>query len=166
MLPRRSLTARCMLADAATGAALCVHWIAATVILTALLAATGCGERSGRLAVSGEVTLDGAPLDSGSIRFTSLNREKLIASGAVIQEGAYFVPEDHGLLPGAYHIEIYSPDDKGPKVLVRQTPGGPALPVPRERIPSEYNAESEKTIEVTAESDNQFDFDIVSAPAT
>ena len=38
------------------------------------------------------------------------------------------------------------------------------MPVAPDRIPPEYNLESDKTISVTADGPNQFDFPIVSAP--
>src|SRR6476660_5436488 len=51
-----------------------------------LLSFVGCGPRSDRLAISGKVTLNGAPLDLGSIRFSSIKSEKLYASGAMVKD--------------------------------------------------------------------------------
>jgi hypothetical protein len=124
----------------------------------------GCGPRSDRLAVSGSVMLDGAPLDAGAVRFTSQG-DKPLASGAMIRDGEYFVPEEHGLSPGKYHVEITSPDTKSPPVMARATAGGPGIPVQRERIPAEYNANSKHSVEVTSDGDNHFEFDIVSRAA-
>ena len=62
----------------------------------------GCGPRSDRLEVAGTVTLDGAPLDGGSIRLTSVGGEKLMAAGAMIQKGEYLIPQEKGLL--ARHV--------------------------------------------------------------
>jgi hypothetical protein len=123
-----------------------------------LIAAVGCGPAGDRLGVSGAITLDGAPLDSGSIRFTSVGAEKLLTSGALIKDGAYHVPQENGLRAGTYQVEINSPDDKGPQVLDK--PSG--MMMAAERIPAAYNVESEQTIEVTAEGDNAFYFNIVS----
>jgi hypothetical protein len=135
--------------------------VASRSALAALVViATGCGQRGDRLAVSGIVTLDGAPLHSGSIRFTSKGGETLVASGAMIQDGAYHVPQEKGLLPGTYHVEINSPDREAPTVMARATPGGPGIPVAPDRIPAEYNSSSTKTIEVTPEGENEFDFNI------
>jgi hypothetical protein len=129
-----------------------------------LVIVAGCGPQSDRLAVSGSVTLDGALLDVGSVRFTSLG-EKPLSSGAMIRDGEYSIPEVHGLSPGQYHVEITSPDTKSPPVMARATSGGPGIPVQRERIPAEYNVNSKHSIEVTPDGDNEFDFDIVSRPA-
>jgi hypothetical protein len=122
----------------------------------------GCRPRSDRLAVSGDVTLDGAPLDEGSIRLTSTGTEKLFASGAMIQKGKYHIPQEKGLPPGTYRVEISSPDTKAPLVVYKGAPGEPALPpTAPERIPPEYNSNSKHTVEVRVDGDNHFAFDIV-----
>ena len=121
----------------------------------------GCVPRSDRLEVSGTVKLNGTPLDVGSIRLTSVGTEKLVASGAVIENGEFRVPRSKGLPPGTYAVEISAPDTKGPPVVHRSAPGEPALPPTAvERIPPEYNSQSKHTIEVSADSENHFEFDI------
>jgi hypothetical protein len=128
----------------------------------ALVTFVGCGSSSDRLAISGEVTLDGVPLGSGSIRFTSLESQKLLASGAVIQNGRYSIPAKKGLWPGTYRVEMSSPDLAAPPVMVRDTPDSMGIPAAPDRIPPEYNVNSEKTIVVTIDGDNHFVFDIAS----
>jgi hypothetical protein len=123
----------------------------------------GCGPKSDRLAVSGKVTLNSAPLDSGSIRFTSVAGQKLFSSGAVIGDGEFHIPQEKGLPPGTYQLEISAPDTNAPPVVYRGAPGEPRLPpTAPERIPPEYNTNSKHTIEVAADGDNHFVFDIVS----
>jgi hypothetical protein len=122
---------------------------------------SGCGPRSDRLEVTGNVKLDGAPLDQGSIRFTSTGTEKLSASGATIANGEFHLPQEKGLPPGAYLVDISSPDTSAPLAVQKSPPGEPALPpTARERIPAEYNSDSKHTIDVTADGDNHFEFDI------
>src|SRR5262249_35444301 len=82
----------------------------------------GCGSRSDRLAVSGEVTLDGSPVDEASIRLTSTGNGKLFASGAMIQNGKFHVPQEKGLPPGTYRVEISSPDTAAPLVVYKSAP--------------------------------------------
>jgi hypothetical protein len=139
----------------------CAPWL----LLAALLGVAGCGPRTDRLEIKGTVTLDGAPLDGGSIRLTSVGAEKLMAAGAMIQNGEYLIPQEKGLVPGTYHLEINAPDSDAPPIMMRATPGGPGIPVAPDRIPTEYNLKSDKTVEVTADGSNEFDFDIVSKPA-
>jgi hypothetical protein len=130
-----------------------------------LAMSTGCGPTSDRLAVSGEVTLDGAPLDQGAIRLTSTGTEKLRASGGIIQNGEFDIPQEKGLPPGTYLVEISAPDLSVPPVVYKGAPGEPALPpTAPERIPPEFNVNSKKTVDVSADSDNHFVFDIKSRP--
>ena len=126
---------------------------------------SGCGPQSDRLAISGKITLNGAPLDSGSIRFTSVAGQKLFASGAVVENGEFDIPQEKGLPPGTYQLEISARDTNAPPVVYRGAPGEPPLPpTAPERIPPEYNTNSKHTIEVTADGDNHFVFDIVNQP--
>jgi len=132
-----------------------------------LLSFVGCGPRSDRLAISGKVTLNGAPLDLGSIRFSSIKSEKLYASGAMVKDGEFHIPQSKGLPPGTYRVEINSPDTKAPLVVYRPAPGEPpAAPAAPERIPPEYNTNSKQTVEVSASKNNDFTFDIVRGKST
>jgi hypothetical protein len=136
----------------------------ALLLALTLLPTAGCGPRSDRLAVSGNVTLDGAPLDSGSIRLTSIGGEKLVSSGAMIQNGAYQIPQEKGLVAGTYHVELSSPDKQAPAAMDDGTPDGRGIPIAPNRIPAAYNVDSKQTIEVTPDGDNQFDFNVISKP--
>ncbi len=126
-----------------------------------LASTSGCGPKTDRLQISGEISLDGSPLDQGSIRFILKEGEKLLSSGAVIKDGKFFIQREKGLPPGTYHLSISSPDTKGPMI-----PSGPpqqrGIPVAKERIPRKYNIDSQETIEVTPSGDNHFVFDILS----
>jgi hypothetical protein len=127
-----------------------------------LFATLGCKPRSDRLAISGKVTLNGVPLDEGTIRFASARAEKISASGTTIENGQYRIPQEKGLRPGTYRVEISAPDNSRPPVSY-SAPGQPRAPATApERIPAEYNANSKKTIEVTVYGDNHFEFDIAS----
>jgi hypothetical protein len=127
-----------------------------------LLSFTGCRPRSDRLAVSGDVTLDGTALDQGAIRLTSTGGAKLFASGATIRNGTFHIPQEKGLPPGTYRVEISSPDTAAPPVVYKGAPGEPTLPATApERIPPEYNSKSKQTIEVATDGDNHFSFDIL-----
>lgn len=129
-------------------------------ILIALLPLAGCGAKSDRLEITGSVTLNGVPLDEGSIRFTSLG-EKRISSGAVVQQGEYYIPQENGLTVGTYHVEITAPDANAPPVMVQVVPGKRGMPTQPDRIPAEYNINSKQRVEVTEDGDNHFVFDIV-----
>jgi hypothetical protein len=138
--------------------------VLSVVVAAVAIILTGCGPRSDRLEISGNVTLDGTPLDGGSIRFTSMGGTQ-IASGASIQQGEYHIPQEKGLTPGKYHVEITSPDAKAKPVMVPVGPRGQGMPVQPERIPPQYNVNSKQTVEVSADGDNHFTFDIKSRPS-
>ena len=133
--------------------------------MVGLLAVSGCGPRTDRLKITGEVILNGVPLDNGSIRFTLVESESVLTSGALIDHGKYRIPKEKGLLPGKYLVEINAADSSAPPVMARATPGGPAIPVAAERIPPEYNINSTQTVEVAVDSDNHFVFEISSLAA-
>lgn len=148
-------------------------WPTATTVL--LLGVTGCGPSNplGRLAISGNVTLDGVPLDRGSIDFRP-QQPSGFSSGTVITNGIYNISAHQGLPPGRYTVRIYSPRkpegalpedavDWTVETFDGPTPGGESRrTLAVERIPAEYNTSTDKVIEVTAEGSNEFNFDIKS----
>jgi hypothetical protein len=139
--------------------------LAVALISISLAVVSGCGPHSDRRAVSGKVTLNRVPLDEGTIRFASVGAEKISASGTNIENGQYQIPQEKGLRPGTYRVEISAPDNSKPPVSY-SAPGQPRAPATaRERIPAEYNDNSKKTIEVTADGNNHFEFDIASREA-
>lgn len=128
------------------------------VALLLAIALSGCGKSDplGRQAVSGVVTLDGQPLEQGAITFLP-QEKKATSGGAVITNGKYAVPREQGLAPGKYKITITA--SKGGAVSSGEAPGMPVAAV--ELIPAEYNTKSDKTVDVTAQGPNAFNFDIV-----
>jgi hypothetical protein len=119
-----------------------------------LLLAGGCArDGHGRQKVSGTVTWGGQPLREGTIEFFPAGGPPGPAAGALIRNGAYAVPKEQGLAPGAYRVTIRSP------VVDRSAPpGGMSSPPTREQVPARYNARSELTADVRAGEPNRFDF--------
>lgn len=135
----------------ACAAVLCMAW------------GCGAGNPLGRRAVSGQVTLDGSPLDHGVVEF-SPQQPGGVTSGTLIQDGRYTIHTLQGLPPGKYLVRLFSPSRSaepsadgppGPPFPGRQ-PGEPA----KERIPPQYNLQSDLVVEVVADGDNAFDFDV------
>jgi len=130
------------------------------LILSICLLASGCGgdDALGRRAISGKVTLDGAPLDSGTIHFEPLGGSTSHGTGTVIRDGQYEVAADHGLPPGSYKVSISALEQ------IKQAPVmGQELPPPAERIPAKYNVNTELVVEVTESGLTTFDFQLESA---
>ena len=117
----------------------------------------GCGGSGGRMAVNGEVTLKGKPLDEGVIEFVS-DTEK---SGATISKGKYEIAALQGLMPGTYKVLITSGDGRTPADSPDGLPGPTgANIVSKDMIPPEYNTKSKQEVTVKSSGPNKFDFAI------
>jgi len=60
----------------------------------------------GRIGLSGAVTRQGQPIESGRIQFTPAPDTAGPAVLADIENGAYEIPPQEGVFPGTYHIQI------------------------------------------------------------
>jgi hypothetical protein len=128
-----------------------------------LLAFSGCGQ-SDRASVSGRVTLDGQPLQSGSITFFPTGNTKGPTAGDVIEGGIYSVSASRGPVAGQYRVEIRSMRKTGRKIRVPvPAPPGTMMDELVSGIPAIYNDESTLTAEVI-KGKNHFDFDLKSKP--
>lgn len=121
-----------------------------------LLIGLGCTDPLGRQPLSGTVTLKGQPLDQGSILFLPASPEQTFSTGAVIQNGAFTVPREKGLVPGTYKVVMSSQEETGK--VIPGGPGVPARPIMRERIPKSHTAEGTATVEVTSGGKNHYEF--------
>lgn len=126
-----------------------------------LIVLTGCGDANplGRKAISGKVTLDGTPLESGSILFEPLADEG-VGSGAVITGGTFSIPAAKGLPPGEYSVRMYASGEGSVPAPDSEDGPGAIAPAPPELIPPGWNTRSEQTITVTEDGENQFTFPV------
>jgi len=134
-----------------------------TATLIGLVTMNGCGggDSLPREAVSGSVSVEGKPLAAGLITFLPDSPDVPTQGGAAIIDGKYEIPKAQGLVPGKYKIVISAPEDEEPAVDPNLPPGFP--PPPRkEVIPSQYNAKSLLTAEVTAGRQNVFEYNLTS----
>jgi hypothetical protein len=124
-----------------------------------MLGGAGCGGPVKR-AISGSVTLEGKPLDEAVIMFVPLAIQAG-KTGAAIQQGRYEVPQDIGLLPGRYRVEIA---DDPP--IDHAAMGQPPKPLPtRRRLPVRYSTASPLSIEIAPTGSTEFDFPLTSEPS-
>jgi len=131
------------------------------VLFICLLVTRGCGGPEnplGRLAVSGEVTLNGEPLDRGTIEFVPQAYKSPVTTGALIIDGRFNIPTLKGLPAGIYTVRIYATEE----VSTCKTTKYPEEqgPIPKERIPKEYNDESNLVFTVKSDDSNYMEFDI------
>lgn len=100
------------------------------LVAAALLLAAGCGDSSGvgkRYPVSGAVTYNGSPVETGSIMFQPMDQEAGRAASGVIKDGEYeltTVTEGDGALPGEYRVAITSKDVDMSKAEANASGGG------------------------------------------
>jgi hypothetical protein len=105
------------------------------------------------------VTLDGAPLDAGTLEFRSLNGAGVVAF-ARVANGSFKVTEAANLSPGMYRIGISSLKKTGKQVQAGSpAPPGTLVDEVAETIPSRYNSVSELEKTVIAGS-NTLEFEL------
>jgi hypothetical protein len=121
----------------------------------------GGGDPLGRRAISGTVTVDGAPLPQGGISFEPVGGG-VTSSGAVIDRGKYTIPKDKGLPPGKYRVVVNAlKPGTGMTLPAGKMPGEAVGPPPEELIPAEWNTNSKNFIEVSDSGPTQFTHEIV-----
>jgi hypothetical protein len=134
--------------------------LAASALLCCVVLLSGCG--SGSATAEGTVTLDGTPVDGGTIAFIPVGdaegEGKRPPASGEIKAGKYHVDAANKLKPGKYRVEIRWPKHTGKKGSDPDITGGGET---QERIPLKYNAQSKETKEVKSGS-NQFDFPLTS----
>jgi hypothetical protein len=134
-------------------------------LLFLALAAAGCGGGDGipREPVSGKVTLDGTPLETGLITFTPDDPSKP-AVGTAIKNGRYSIGRAEGPAPGPHRVGISSTKPTGKKLKSVDFPGT-FVDEMRESVPAQYNVDSRLTAEVKPGGGNQFDFPLSTGAA-
>jgi hypothetical protein len=150
---------------------------------------SGCGptwvDDLPRQAVSGQVTLDGAPLAEGTIAFrptTDLPTPAMVT----IHGGSYSIPQAQGLVPGSYEVAIVGSESPVPAEKFDDPPGpatrkqteatdgmqrakkfggpmGKGGTSPSSSIPARYNTSTTLTAEVKKGVSNSFNFALTSA---
>ena len=125
----------------------------ATVVVVVCFLAIGCGSGGNRFSVRGEVTADGQPLAEGSINFQPTGSTTGNTAGAMIKDGRYTVAANAGLAPGEYRVSIQGMHKTGK--MVQDAQRGPVPEV----VPLRF-VERNLTAAVSADSRNEFDFDL------
>lgn len=124
---------------------------------------SGCREASHRREITGKVLLKKQPLNDGVIEFIPLGAGSgefpATKEAAMITDGQYTIPADAGLAPGKYKVLITAGDSTAP-ANPDEPPGPSGNFVMKDRIPPEFNSESNVEVEVKEKGANNFDFDI------
>ena len=132
-------------------------------VMLSLFMVSGCyGPTDDTIPVWGKITLNGTPLATGDIEFSSKQAGGL-RRGAMITKGDYRTVPMQGLIPGEYVVRIFSVAGGISGPSANSMPGdddglGPAAS--RDLIPAKYNMRSNVLVNVKAEGPNEFNFDI------
>ncbi|MDR3110621.1 MAG: hypothetical protein LBU65_13210 [Planctomycetaceae bacterium] len=120
----------------------------------------GCSSSNpqGRLAIEGEVTIGGKPVNGGSIEFEPVGSQtERTQSGSTITNGKYSIPAQQGLVAGDYKVRI---------TVMEEVPGSRVDdPDPmkskveyRDIAPSNFGSASEQEVTVTKSGKQVFNF--------
>lgn len=144
------------------------RFVVAVTACLAIIAAAGCRDGSGRVAVSGKVRVDGQPLASGVIRFVPAHGSAAPVAQAAVENGHYRLDPHHGPFAGPHRVEIESTghwgvafDDDVAFAQRTATQGG----LPPDPIPPRYNRQSELAADIPDTDTEALDFDLVVTPA-
>lgn len=115
------------------------------VLVLAFVALTGCGGPQ-RGEVTGQVTLDGQPIDGGEIRF--LPNVGLPARADIVK-GRYTIPATTGPSVGEVRVEVRWVRRTGKQVpAMAPAPPGTMIDETAEAVPERFNRNSELTTEI------------------
>ena len=133
-------------------------------LLTVALAITvclGCGKGDGlnRSSVEGKVTLDGAPVEKGSIAFSPTGGTKGPSVGGSIENGRYSFPAAKGPVAGKYRVELHAPKSTGKKIQAPMAAPGTMVDEIGDAMPAQFNSKSTLEKEVKA-GRNEIDFEV------
>lgn len=127
------------------------------VIGIVLASCLGCSSGDGvtRASVSGKVTLDGAPIEKGTITLVPAEGTKGPAVGGAIQHGSYTIPAAQGPVLGKYQFQVSAPRKTGRKVKPRPGVALPPSMADKEfdeivDLPERYNTQSTLIYEINA----------------
>jgi|GEM_PF-1734580 len=151
-----------------------LNWLFGILLLVpASSVFVGCGNESpaadGRLPVAGKVTSDGRSIVAGLIQFHPETIEQVQGAASVIRDGQYSLTAQQGLTPGRYQVEIQpASSDSATRVTIDEITGA-EVPVQAVKISrsnplaaahAQAKARVRRSITVTAEGPNTFDFDL------
>lgn len=135
------------------------RWILGAIVV---LTFVGCS-RSGRVGVEGAVTLDGTPLEKGSIQFRPAAGTAGPTAGGDIANGKFSIPAERGPFAGKFTVQISSAGCTGRRVLDPRT--NAMTDEYGERLPAQYNSQSQLQADVASSGVTHLEFALKSEKA-
>ena len=104
-----------------------------------------------------KITVDGTPVESGSISFIPIEETPGPTAGALIRGGSYEIVPGKGPLAGKFRVEILAVKDNG-KVGV-DIVTGEKVAQRQQFLPDRFNKKSDMTVEISRRSE-PYDFSL------
>lgn len=130
----------------------------ACLVMVPLGCMLGCGSGENYQPISGSVTVDGQPLDSGVITLYPEGEGTTV--GGEITDGKFSLPQEGGPIPGEYRVEIVAFRPTGETEFDIDL--NEEVDIEEQYLPTQYNRNSTLKIEVQQEGENVFPFDLES----
>jgi hypothetical protein len=141
-----------------------MRYLIFTVLLLPIVIGCSNNNPQGRVAVRGEVTLDGKPLEQGEILFSSVaGNTPVVVTGSPIQSGKFSLSAEQGIIPEqTYRIRFRSVKVISNAEKEKENKHGEFAVQTQDIIPLKYGVESKETVTATRKSPNMFKFDLTS----
>jgi hypothetical protein len=124
----------------------------------AMMLLSGCGD--GKVVVRGMVTVDGQPIDEGSISLEPSDGQGP-TTGGLIKAGKYELAGSAAVEPGKKIVRIVGLRQTGKMVPAGPpAPKGTLIPQMIQCVPSHYNDQSRLQVDVTPGKANKHDFQL------
>jgi ABC-type glutathione transport system ATPase component len=128
--------------------------------LAGVLATSGCGKSADGVIVTGTVTFDGQPVETGHITFEP--QEQGVMTVAPISSGAYTIPAERPASIGKYLVRITAERSTGKTIAANPRSQEDQASVEIEQyIPEKYNLRSQLYVDISPTQSNH-DFTLTS----
>ncbi|MBA2113788.1 hypothetical protein [Bremerella alba] len=133
------------------------RWAVLSSLACVLLAGFGCTSQTdlNRIPVSGMITIDGKPLDSGTIQFFPHGDTKGPMAGGRIENGVYAITSQDGPSKGEHLIRIAGKRKSGRTIKVppdEYAPEGSVVEEMVDAVPARYGEKSDLIRDIAAPS--------------
>jgi hypothetical protein len=129
---------------------------------------SGCNNNNpqGRVAVRGEVTLNGKPLSQGNVLFSSLpGTTPMVVTGSPVKNGTFSLSAEHGLIPSQEYLVQFQSVEEIPGTRKETDNPMETKVETRDIIPPQYGTESKEIVTATKKSPNVFRFELTGESA-
>jgi hypothetical protein len=140
----------------------CPRLVPGVLVALSCLLVAGCGAGDRRQHVRGTVTLDGQPVEVGSLTFQPAEGNPALSAGGLIAKGSYDLPAQAGPMPGKYLVMFRIVRETGKTRTVAEKDTGKQTSEP-EIVTVNIAQAAGIEATVTEGGPNKFDFQLTTA---